>query len=258
MITGESWQQIRLTNSSLTINIGSFYALSVIGESIIFLILMRIIMTVASKWWEACFGNKQDGLDYTGRQIKKSAYRQRGSAYGWVLEYILPLNNGGSDTQDNIHIVSCEANALRHDRLTYTIDGIRYQVQRNNGINRYSICKIGDKKMSIWEKEFGDVQEAYDFVGRKILKCAFGQQGSEYGWDIDHIQPLSKGGTDTEDNIQIVHILTNDEKSDKTTFISDFDGQTYQVQKTSKNSLEYWANGYDYSNKKYCMVIIDN
>lgn len=36
MITGESWQQIRLTNSSLTINIGSFYALSVIGESIIF------------------------------------------------------------------------------------------------------------------------------------------------------------------------------------------------------------------------------
>lgn len=214
-------------------------------------------MATASQWWEAFFEKKQDATDYTGRQIKKSAYGQKGSAYGWVLEYILPLSNGGTNTQDNIHIVSCEAHALRNERLTYTIDGIRYQVQRNDK-GGHSIYRIGDKRMSFWEKEFGDVQEAYDFVGRKILRSAFGQQGSKYGWDIDHIQPLSKGGTDTEDNKQIVHILTNDEKADKTTFISDYDGQTYQVQKTSRNEAKYWANGYDYSNKKYCMVIIEN
>ena len=214
-------------------------------------------MATASQWWEAFFGNKQDATDYTGRQIKKSAYGQKGSAYGWVLEYILPLNNGGTDIRANIHIVIREANVLRNGRLTYTIDGIRYQVQRNNK-GSYSIFRIGDKRMSFWEKEFGDVQEAYDFVGRKILRGSFGQQGSKYGWDIDHIQPLSKGGTDNEENKQIVHIITNDEKADKTTFISDYDGQTYQVQKTSRNDSKYWANGYDYSDKKYCMVIIES
>ncbi|MCH5148986.1 MAG: HNH endonuclease [Clostridiales bacterium] len=110
--------------------------------------------------------------------------------------------------------------------------------------------------MDFWEKEFGNVEEAEDFAGRKILKSAFGQVNSKYGWDIDHIQPLSKGGTDTDANKQIVHVITNDEKADKTTFI--IDDITYQVQKTSKSDKDYWANDYDYSNKKYCIVEIDN
>ncbi len=211
----------------------------------------------ASEWWVSLIGQGvQDATDYTGRQIKKSAYNQKGSAYGWVLEYVLPLDKGGSDSVDNIHIVSYETHILRNGRLTYTIDGTRYQVQKNDE-NGYSIYKIGDKKMSFWEKEFGDVEQAEDFTGRVVYKCAYGQNGSQYGWDIDHIQPLSKGGTDTDDNKQIVHVVTNDEKEDKTTFISE-NGKTYQVQKTSKNPSEYWANGYDYSNKKYCMVEIIN
>ena len=213
-------------------------------------------MATASEWWVFFFGQKvQDAKDYTGRLIKKSAYNQAGSAYGWVLEYILPLNKGGTDTANNIHIVSYEANILRDGRITYIIDGIRYQVQRDEN-NKYAIYKIGDKRMSFWEKEFGDVEEAEDFAGRKILKCAYGQTNSRFGWDIDHIQPLSKGGTDTDDNKQIVHVVTNDEKADKTTFI--IDDIIYQVQKTSKSDKDYWANDYDYSNKKYCIVEIDN
>lgn len=213
-------------------------------------------MATASEWWVSFFGQKvQEAKDYTGRQIKKSAYNQAGSSYGWVLEYILPLDNGGKNTADNVHIVSYEAFMLRDGRITYTIDGIRYQIQRDEN-NKYAIYKIGDKSMSFWEKEFGDVEEAEDFAGYKILKCAYGQINSRYGWDIDHIQPLSKGGTDTDDNKQIVHVKTNDEKADKTTFI--IDDRIYQVQKTSRSDEEYWANGYDYSNKKYCIVEIDN
>ncbi len=215
-----------------------------------------VTMATASEWWVYLLGQGvQDAKDYTGRHIKKAAYKQTGSAYGWVLEYILPLNKGGTDTVDNIHIVSCEANMLRNGKIIYTIDGIRYQVQRDNK-GKHKIYKIGDKKMSFWEKEFGNVNEAEDFTGRLIKKCAYGQTGSKYGWDIDHIQPLSKGGKDTDDNKQIVHVLTNDEKADKTTFV--IDGVTYQVQKTSRSDEDYWANGYDYSDKKYCIVEIDN
>lgn len=213
-------------------------------------------MGIASDWWVHFFGkNVQDAKDYTGRPIKKAAYKQEGSSYGWVLEYILPIDNGGTDTVDNIHIVSYEAHILRDGRITYTIDGIRYQVQRDEN-NNYAIYKIGDKRMSFWEKEFGDVEEAKDFAGRKILKCAYGQTNSRFVWDIDHILPLSKGGTDTDDNKQIVHVVTNDEKADKTTFI--IDDVIYQVQKTSKSDENCWANGYDYSNKKYCIVEINN
>ena len=211
-------------------------------------------MATASEFWVHFFGrNQQDATDYTGRPIKKSAYGQTGSAYGWVLEYILPLASGGTKTIDNLHIVSCEANYLRNNRITYVIDGIRYQVQKDD--ENYGIYKIGDIRMDFWEREFGNVNEATDFAGRKILKCAYGQMNSKYGWDIDHIQPLSKGGKDNDDNKQIVHVSTNDEKADKTTF--NIDGVTYQVKKTTHSDRDYWANGYDYSAKKYCIEEIE-
>lgn len=210
-------------------------------------------MATASDWWVHFFGLCQDAKDYTGRPIKKSAYKQSGSAYGWILEYILPLDNGGTNTTENIHIVSYEAFILRNGRLTFTIDGVRYQVQKNNGY--YGIYKIGDKTMSIWEKEFGNVETAKDFAGRTIKRAAYGQTTSKFGWDIDHIQPLAKNGKDNDENKQIVHVKTNDEKADKTTFM--INGTTYQVQKTSKSDENCWAD-YDYSDKKYCIVVIDN
>ena len=214
-------------------------------------------MATASELWERVFGKGvQDATDYTGRPMKKAAYNQSGSAYGWVLEYILPLDKGGLKETSNMHIVSYEACALRGGKITYTIDGNRFQVQKDGRGGR-AIYKIGDKRISFWEREFGNVDEAEDFTGRTILKCAYGQNNSRYGWDIDHIMPLSKGGKDTDENKQIVHVDTNHEKQDKITFVSD-NGKTYQVQKSSNNSPEYWANGYDYSDKKYCMVEIIN
>ena len=109
--------------------------------------------------------------------------------------------------------------------------------------------------MDFWEKEFGNLEEAEDFAGRKIRKNAHGQNNSQYGWDIDHIQPLAKNGTDTDNNKQIVHIDTNDDKGDRTTF--SIGNKTYQVQRKSKSDKACWANKYDYSNKKYCIVEIE-
>ena len=212
-------------------------------------------MTKASELWTECFGSGvQDARDYTGRPIKKSAYNQSGSAYGWVLEYILPIKNGGSETLDNVHIASYEAYRLRDGKLTYPSDGKRYQVQTADNAG-HAIYKIGDKRMSFWEREFGDCTQAVDFAGRVIQKGAYGQFNSKYGWDIDHIKPLAEGGSDTDDNKQIVHVKTNDEKADKTTFV--IDGTTYQVQKKARSDEDCWAN-YDYSDKKYCIVELDN
>jgi len=72
-----------------------------------------------------------------------------------------------------------------------------------------------DTAMKLWEEKFGDKTKAHDYKGREILKAAYGQDGSQYGWNIDHIKPKSKGGTDRVDNLQIVHISTNQEKADR-------------------------------------------
>jgi hypothetical protein len=210
-------------------------------------------MTAIECWNDKIGKGVQDSIDYTGRLIKKAAFNQTGSRYGWMLEYIQPIEQGGTETADNLHIVSIKAHILREGKTTYSIDGVLYQTQNDECGNRV-ICKIGEKRSTVWEREFGDVNEAADFAGYKILKGGFGKEKSEYGWDIDHIQPLSKGGTDTLENRQIVRMQTNREKADKITFV--IDGQQYQVRETSNASEDEWAD-YDYSHKKYCIVRID-
>lgn len=41
------------------------------------------------------------------------------------------------------------------------------------------------------------------------------QRNSWYAWNVDHIIPKSRGGTDWLDNLQAVHIRCNRSKGDK-------------------------------------------
>ncbi len=67
--------------------------------------------------------------------------------------------------------------------------------------------------LNLWNERIGkSVQNAYDFAGRPIKKGAYGDTNSKYGWDLDHIIPISKNGKNEKDNLQIVNILTNREK----------------------------------------------
>jgi len=68
-----------------------------------------------------------------------------------------------------------------------------------------------DKAMKKWMVELGKGQDAKDYKGRLIKKAAYGDRYSQYGWEIHHIKPKSKGGTDALDNLAIVHWQTHDE-----------------------------------------------
>ena len=57
-------------------------------------------------------------------------------------------------------------------------------------------------------------QKVEDCAGRTINKGACRDLKHKYRWNIDHIKPRSKGGKDNLSNLQIVHILTNQEKYD--------------------------------------------
>ena len=69
-----------------------------------------------------------------------------------------------------------------------------------------------------WEKATpirGKNPDVYrkDVYGNTIRKPSYGTHG-EYGWELDHKKPISKGGSDSTQNIQPLHWEENREKSD--------------------------------------------
>jgi 5-methylcytosine-specific restriction endonuclease McrA len=54
-----------------------------------------------------------------------------------------------------------------------------------------------------------------DDEGNTIRWGSYGTTG-DYGWEVDHCHPVSKGGTDNPRNLRPLHWQENREKSDKT------------------------------------------
>jgi hypothetical protein len=76
------------------------------------------------------------------------------------------------------------------------------------------------EKLAVWQK--GTIDPKVDSSGRMYRQDAcgklicflkHGQEVSE-GWEIDHIEPLSKGGSDHINNLQPLFWETNREKAD--------------------------------------------
>ena len=92
--------------------------------------------------------------------------------------------------------------------------------------------------MRLWIKNFGRTTKAMDFAGREIYKGAYNDRNSEYGWNVDHIYPESKGGKTADHNLICCSIKTNDEKADSfPTFNAN--GQRFQIKK-SQNHYEIY------------------
>jgi 5-methylcytosine-specific restriction endonuclease McrA len=66
------------------------------------------------------------------------------------------------------------------------------------------------KKACILHEALKDIARI-DKYGNHISKLNFGKQ-EKYGWEIDHIKPVSRGGTDDIDNLQPLHWENNRKK----------------------------------------------
>ena len=53
----------------------------------------------------------------------------------------------------------------------------------------------------LWVQQFGKKQKAIDFAGREIAKAAYNDRNSNYGWNVDHVLPLSRGGKTADHNL---------------------------------------------------------
>lgn len=88
--------------------------------------------------------------------------------------------------------------------------------------------------MRLWNKTYGKETKVKDFTGREIVKGAYNDRGSDYGWNVDHILPQSKGGKTADYNLIVCHILTNDEKADKFPAFK-ANGRNYEIVKVENH-----------------------
>ncbi len=90
------------------------------------------------------------------------------------------------------------------------------QVTISQGLAGFSDVDI----RRVWEKanpipNENPIYWRKDKYGNVISFRAYGKQTSEYGWQIDHSKPLSKGGTNHINNLQPLFWKENNLKGNK-------------------------------------------
>ena len=82
------------------------------------------------------------------------------------------------------------------------------------------MADVSDRKDDVWDKAKeirGKDPDLYrrDPYGNEIYKPSYGKD-SEKGWEIDHIKPVSEGGSDHLRNLQAMQTAQNRELGDST------------------------------------------
>ncbi len=95
---------------------------------------------------------------------------------------------------------------------------------RNHNTNRNGGSWNDSQKKSVWKKGkviFGIDSDIWrnDKCGKRMKWTEHGNRNSSYGWEIDHINPVSNGGNDYDDNLQPLHWENNVDKADKLDWI---------------------------------------
>jgi len=91
-------------------------------------------------------------------------------------------------------------------------------MDRNRNTNRNGRQFDSETVQKVWDKcSFvpgrGGETHRYDACGIIIYRYSYGQE-TEMGWEIDHIKPVAKEGSDNLSNLQALQARLNAKKGD--------------------------------------------
>lgn len=99
-----------------------------------------------------------------------------------------------------------------------------------------------------WCECYGNELWAEDFGGGIMYRDAYGDPNAYFvndrgqknycGWNLHHILPINRGGSNAKENLECTNIITNEIAGDKTTFV--IDDIKYQVKKVKGSYDAYW------------------
>ncbi len=94
-----------------------------------------------------------------------------------------------------------------------------------------------EQALKIWLHEFGDVDYAHDFSGRKVKRDDYLVE-NQVGWVVSYVMPLALGGIDNSENAIILNHITAYEKADN---YPDFEviGVKYTIKYDSNEDFYY-------------------
>ena len=91
---------------------------------------------------------------------------------------------------------------------------------RDRNTDRFGMRFEQSKVDEVWEKgrtirNYDPEIWRFDVCGSVMKRSEYGNTDSDHGWEIDHIRPVAKGGTDDLRNLQPLYWKTNREKADQ-------------------------------------------
>lgn len=101
-----------------------------------------------------------------------------------------------------------------------------YSMSRKPNTTREGQVWTTEQIKSVWQKarsipDFDPAQFRIDTCLNIMEFLRFGDRNADYGWEIDHINPVSNGGTDDINNLQPLNWKNNAAKSDQLNWLCD-------------------------------------